>query len=293
MKPTLSGNYLLVVYRNFDEQDIILSRRFMVVDDKFVVTPTVKIATNAADRFIKQEVDFTVNIGDNRVPNPMLDIKATIIQNLRWDNAKMNLKPRFVNGRILDYDYEDNNLFTGGNEYRYFDIRSLRFLSFNVRRKYMEGNLKNVVLYNDATKINLPYLQTIDFNGKYVVDNRDGGVKGEIESDYAQVYFTFVSDKLEKDVYIFGEVTDWQIKEEFKLEWNEKFGQYEKSMLLKQAYYNYHYVTVNDDQSVNLQQTEGDFSATENDYHVMIYHKNQFMQYDELLGTAYINSNRR
>lgn len=157
----------------------------------------------------------------------------------------------------------------------------------------MEGNLKNVVLYNDATKINLPYLQTIDFNGKYVVDNRDGGVKGEIESDYAQVYFTFVSDKLEKDVYIFGEVTDWQIKEEFKLEWNEKFGQYEKSMLLKQAYYNYHYVTVNEDQSVNLQQTEGDFSATENDYHVMIYHKNQFMQYDELLGTAYINSNRR
>jgi hypothetical protein len=85
----------------------------------------------------------------------------------------------------------------------------------------------------------------------------------------------------------------YKIKEEFKLEWNEKFGQYEKSMLLKQAYYNYHYVTVNEDQSVNLQQTEGDFSATENDYHVMIYHKNQFMQYDELLGTAYINSNRR
>jgi hypothetical protein len=293
MKPTLSGNYLLVVYRNFDEQDIILSRRFMVVDDKFVINPSVKIATNAADRFIKQEVDFTVNIGENRVPNPMMDIKATIIQNLRWDNAKTNLKPRFVNGKILDYDYEDNNLFTGGNEFRYFDIRSLRFLSFNVRRKYMEGNLKNVVLYNDATKINLPYLQTIDFNGKYVVDNRDGGVKGDIESDYAQVYFTFVSDKLEKDVYIFGEVSDWQIKEEFKLEWNEKFGQYEKSMLLKQAYYNYHYVTVNDDQSVNLQQTEGDFSATENDYHIMIYHKNQFMQYDELLGTAYINSNRR
>jgi hypothetical protein len=50
---------------------------------------------------------------------------------------------------------------------------------------------------------------------------------------------------------------------------------------------------LNEDQSVNLQQTEGDFSATENDYHVMIYHKNQFMQYDELLGTAYINSNRR
>jgi hypothetical protein len=48
-----------------------------------------------------------------------------------------------------------------------------------------------------------------------------------------------------------------------------------------------------EDEYQRLKQTEGDFSATENDYHIMIYHKNQFMQYDELLGTAYINSNRR
>ncbi|MDP2176091.1 MAG: DUF5103 domain-containing protein [Bacteroidota bacterium] len=293
MKPILSGNYLLLVYRNFDESDIVLSRRFMVVDDKFVITPSVKIASNASDRFTSQEVDFTVNIGENRVPNPMMDIKTTIMQNLRWDNAIFDLKPRFINGKILDYNYESGNLFLGGNEFRFFDIRNLRFLSFNVRRKYMEENLKNAVLYNDATKMNLPYLQMIDFNGKIVVDNRDGGLKGEIESDYAKVHFTFISDKLEKDVYIFGEISDWQIKEEFKMEWNEKFLQYEKSMMLKQAYYNYYYVTPNDKGQAELKYTENNFSNTENDYHIMVYHKNQFMQYDELLGTVYANSMKK
>jgi hypothetical protein len=293
MKPRLSGNYLLKVYRNFDENDLILTRRFMVVDDKFVMSATASIATNPSSRFNSQEIDFSVNMGDNIVPNPMMDVKVTVLQNLRWDNAIMNLKPRFINGKILDYNYETGNLFLGGNEFRYFDIRSLRYLSFNVRRKYMEGNLKNAVLYPDATKINLPYLQTIDFNGKIVVDNRDNAIKGEIEGDYAACHFSFISDKLAKDVYLFGEMTDWQIKEEYKMEWNEKIGQYEKTLMLKQAYYNYYYVTPDQHNNADLQYTEGNHSNTENDYYVMVYNKNPFMQYDELLGTIHCNSMHR
>ncbi len=290
MKPKLSGNYIIKIYRNFDENDIILTRRFMVVDDKFIITPSAKIATNPNVRFTSQEIDFSVNIGDNSVPNPLIDVKATVMQNLRWDNAIFDLKPRFVNGKILDYNYETGNVFLGGNEFRYFDIRNLRFLSFNVRNKYMEGNLKHAVLYRDATRVSQTYLQTIDFNGKMVVDNRDNALKGEIESDYAAVHFSYVSDKLDKDVYVFGELSDWQMKDEFKMEWNEKSQEYEKTIMLKQAYYNYYFVTPDAKNAADLQQTEGNHSNTENDYHIMVYNKNQFMQYDELLGTIHCNS---
>lgn len=293
LKPKLSGNYIIKVYRNFDENDLILTRRFMVVDDKFVISPDPKIASNANIRFTSQEIDFSVNMGDNRIPNPMTDVKATIMQNLRWDNAIFDLKPRFINGKILDYNYETGNIFPGGNEFRYFDIRNLRFLSYNVRRKYDENNIKNAVLYADANRMGQTYTQTIDFNGKIVVDNRDGGVKGEIESDYAAVHFTLISDKLDKDVYIFGELTDWQIREEFKMEWNEKSGQYEKMLMLKQAYYNYYYVTPDAAGKADISYTEGSHSNTENDYHILIYNKNPFMQYDELLGTIHCNSMQR
>ncbi len=293
LKPKLSGNYIIKVYRNFDENDIILTRRFMVVDDKFIITPSAKIATNPNERFSSQELDFTVNIGDNSVPNPLIDVKATLMQNLRWDNAIFDLKPRFINGKILDYNYENGNVFLGGNEFRYFDIRNLRFLSFNVRTKYMEGNLKHAVLYRDATRVSQTYLQTIDFNGKMVVDNRDNAVKGEIESDYAAVHFSYVSDKLEKDVYVFGELSDWQMKDEFKMEWNEKSQEYEKTIMLKQAYYNYFFVTADTKNAADLKLTEGNHSNTENDYHVMVYNKNQFMQYDELLGTIHCNSTKK
>lgn len=293
MKPKLSGNYIIKIYRNFDESDIILTRRFMVVEDKFIITPSPKIASNASLRFNSQEIDFSVNMGDNNVPNPLIDVKATILQNLRWDNAIFDLKPRFVNGKILEYNYEEGNIFKGGNEFRFFDIRNLRFLSFNVRSKYVEGNLKHAVLYRDACRVSQSYLQTIDFNGKMVVDNRDGAVKGEIESDYAAVHFNYVADKLDKDIFIFGELTDWQIKDEFKLEWNEKSQEYEKQIMLKQAYYNYFYVTADKNNAADLQYTEGNYSNTENDYHILIYNKNQFMQYDELLATVSCNSMKK
>ena len=295
MKPKLSGNYILKVYRNFDENDIVLTHRFMVVDDKFIISGGANSATMPSLRNTTQEIDFAVDLGDNIVPNPLIDVKSTIMQNLRWDNAIFDLKPRFINGKKLDYNYEEGNLFPGGNEFRYFDIRSLRFLSFNVRRKYVEGNIKNVLLYSDNTKMNLPYLQTIDFNGKRVIDNRDGTLKGDIEGDYCSVHFTYISDKLDKDVYIFGELSDWEMRDEFKMEWNENFNQYEATVVLKQAYYNYYYVTPQKDNptKIDLTYTENNFSATENDYYIMTYNKNPFMQYDELLGTFHCNTRLR
>lgn len=295
MRPKISGNYILKVYRNYDENDVVLTHRFMVVDDKFIIAGLANSATMPSLRNTTQEIDFTVDLGDNIVPNPLIDVKTTIMQNLRWDNAVFDLKPRFINGKKLDYNYEEGNLFDGGNEFRYFDIRSLRYLSFNVRRKYIEGNIKNVLLYSDNCKMNLPYLQTIDFNGKRVVDNRDGSLKGAIEGDYCQVYFTYVSDKIDKDLYVFGELTDWEIKKEFKMEWNENFNQYEAIVKLKQAYYNYYIVTpkANDPTKVDLTYTEGNHSGTENDYYIMTYNKNPFMQYDELLGTFHCNTRVR
>jgi hypothetical protein len=138
MSPKFSGNYLLKVYRNFDENDLIITRRFFVLDIRATFTVDIHPATIAEARFSKQEIDFKVKIENYLVVNPYQDLKMVISQNNRWDNAIYNLKPRFIVGNEYDYNYEFENLFDGTNEYRFFDFRSLRFFSQNVNRKYFD-----------------------------------------------------------------------------------------------------------------------------------------------------------
>lgn len=291
IRPKYSGNYILKVYRNFDESDIVITWRFMVVDDKFVIDATARSATNVDKRFNSHEIDFSVNIGDYSIPNPFLDVNAVVVQNMRWDNAKFGLKPRFVNNKIYSFNYEIENVFLGGNEFRSFDIRSLRFLSQNVQKKYIQDNMKYVELYADRPRSAMGYLQFADFNGKSVFDNRDGN-NGETEGDYAWVKFILQSPtgKLDKDPYIFGEFTYWKVSDEFKMNYNEETKQYEKWVLLKQAYFNYIYVFKDDNGLTDNELIEGNYFQTENDYYIMVYHKNQFMRYDELLAVHFVNS---
>jgi hypothetical protein len=65
--------------------------------------------------------------------------------------------------------------------------------------------------------------------------------------------------------------------------------------LLKQGYYNYHYVTAipsadGEKMHASLDFTEGNHWETENAYHVLIYHREIGIRYDRLVGYKYFQS---
>ncbi|NNJ56156.1 MAG: DUF5103 domain-containing protein [Bacteroidia bacterium] len=291
MELTKSGNYILKIYKNFDEEDVVLTRRFMIVDNQTRIEGSVKSATNAEYRFSHQEVDFDVNYEGFAIPNPFLDVNVTILQNNSWNNAIYSLKPLFVNGNVLNFNYEDKNLFPGTNEFRFFDIRSLRFFSNQVVKKYVDS-VQNVVLSPDELRSHLNYVRWLDYNGKRDIINKDG-VNIVEDGDYAKVHFYLKSkDKSDLgDIYIYGELSDWQLKEEFKMKYWPDYEMYSGSALLKQSYYNYHYVMKDKDGNLEYSFTEGNHQETENDYTILVYHKNQFYGYDELIGVYNRNSN--
>ena len=92
------------------------------------------------------------------------------------------------------------------------------------------------------------------------------------------------------EVYVYGELTDWQLKDRFKMEYFPDYGMYGCSVLLKQSYYNYHFVIKDKDGNIDYTFTEGNHQETENDYIILIYHKNVFYGYDELIGMGLQNS---
>lgn len=292
MKPKVSGNYLLKVFRNFDDKDIVITRRFFVLDTKIGISGTVLPATRPDYRFNRQEVDFVANTKSYTVINPFEDTKVVIMQNYWQDNAITGLKPQFVNGSSLTYNYEEENVFGGINEFRFFDTRSLRFASINVQKKFFENGVYQTVLSADEPRAFKRHVNIIDFNGKRVIANKDGN-DGDIDGDYTWVYFTLTNPSPFPDsVYLMGGLTDWRIQEEFKMTYNPEIKAFQGKALLKQGFYDYIYVTKpkKEGELPETTFTEGNYMNTENDYYIFYYVRNQFLDYHELLGFQRLNS---
>jgi hypothetical protein len=293
MNITKSGNYILRIFKNFNEEEVVMTRRFMVIETKTVVTGSARPATSPSKRFSMQEIDFEVKHEKYVIQNPFQNIKATIIQNNNWETAIYNLPPLFTNNNELSFNYEDKNLMNGTNEFRFFDIRSLRFLSNNAAEKYQD-TLINVVLQPDEIRSHKTYYMAVDYNGKRVIQNTDGTNVVQ-DGDYAQVHFFLESEnKLNMgDVFLYGECTDWQIKDKYRMTYLPDKKAYYLRTKLKQSYYNYHYVVANETgpgAEIEYMYTEGNHGATENEYTILIYHYDLFYGYDKLVGMASINS---
>jgi hypothetical protein len=286
-----SGNYLLKVYRNFDEADVLLTRRFMVLENRTIVGASARPATDAEYRFRKQEVDFTVKHDDYIIPNPFIDVNAVIMQNNQWNNAIYGMKPQFSNNQTLNFNYEDINLFPGIHEFRFYDTRSLRSYSTNVVDKYNDS-LINVVLRPDEIRAHKSYVLWKDFNGKMVINNRDGS-EAAMDDDYVLTHFFLKSDqplKNDKPVYVFGEFSDWQLSPKYRMTYLEENGGYYLKVKVKQGYINYLFVQEDEENGFTTYLTEGNHAATENEYSILIYHRNQTLGYDELIGFSRVNS---
>ena len=283
MKPLLSGNYVFKIFNQ--KRETIMQKRFMVLDTQLSIEANVKRVTIVEDRNTKHEIDFTINHPNLLVANPFSDIKVHLKQNNKEDNAITNLSPLFVKNDELVYEYDEGNTFWGNNEFRHFDIKSLRYQSERIKDIAFDSTNYHVYLFNDYKRPFDRYSIEPDINGKFLIKSQEGW-KSSIESDYVYVHFTLPVEHISYgDLYVLGALTDWQLKEEFKLEYNAAKKQYEKAVLLKQGYYNYHYA-LNDTATkrVDVSFIEGTHYQTRNDYFIYVYYRAVGDRYDRLVG---------
>ena len=286
LKPMIAGNFLVKVYRNFDEEDLVLTRRMLVINVGVNIDGKATMAQTAQNRYTKQEINFSVNYKGYTMPNPFEDVKVVVMQNGRWDNSITGIKPMFIRDNVLDYNFSDQILFNGGNEFRYFDIRNLRAVSINVRGKTLD-TVYHVHLINDESRGSKQYVQYIDNDGKRVIANKDNGTSGELDGDYAFANFYLMSmDPVPQDVYVFGDFTDWKLLPEYKMRFNQNRGRYDLEVPLKQGRYEYFYVVKDENGKPSETTFEGSSSQAENEYLILVYHKNVKYKYDELIGAA-------
>lgn len=290
---TLSGNYIIVIYPAERPEEPVLTQRFMITEDVVSINVTTHRPMMTQDNNNSQQVDFTINKIGNSIIDPYRNIYAFILQNGRWDNAKKNLKPEFYSNNELKYNsLSDKNIFSGGNEFRYFDIKSLRYQTEYVRSIDYASPGFNVFLFPSESREFKPYFYNQDFNGKYYIAIQEGR-KFDTDADYVNVFFTLLSKQkiAGGDIYVSGALNNWTFNGTNRMTYNSEKGQYECTMLLKQGYYNYEYAFLRDGTTDGTASVfEGSHYETENDYLILEYYRNPQDRYDRLIGIGFANS---
>ena len=283
LKPLLSGNYKFKVYDL--NGDTLFNKRFMVLENKINIDLNIKKATLSSDRKIKHELDFTLNHQNINIVDPFSQIKVIVKQNNKEDNAITNLKPLYIRNNTLIYDYNEENTFFGNNEFRHVDIKSLRYYSERIKNIVYDSTNYKVDLFTESKRPYDNYSIEPDLNGKFYIKSQEAR-NSNIESEYVFVNFKLKSNFIDEgDIYIIGEFSNWEKNNEFKLEFNSINNTYDKSIYLKQGYYNYHYAI--DDTSLNyldVASIEGTHYQTRNSYQIYVYFNDTNNRYQKLIG---------
>jgi len=289
----VSGNYILKVYRGYDEDDLILTRKFIITENQIQIQPSVGLTQNAGQRMRLQQVNFNLVPGGFSISNPGMELKVLVLQNFRWDNARSFSQPQYMYPDKLEYMFDAGQDFMGGNEYRMFDTRTQMINSFGVAAiNQVENNVLEYTLALDQPRTNNIYTTNLDLNGMFYIANRDD-YKFPSEVDYAYVKFRLASKQpvTKGNVYVFGQLTDWRLQEPYRLMYNASTQQYEGSIMLKQGLYNYHYV-VGDPAKGTLEEVkfEGSHMETENTYSILVYYRPIGGRTDRLIAVRHINN---
>lgn len=278
----ISGNYRISVLN--DNDDVIFTRYFAVYEPLTTVGVSVHRSRDVNFFSLQQSVQFVVNHKGLMINNPQQEIYPVIYQNFDFNTAISGLQPQFIKPDQLWYKYDKETAFWGGNEFLYFDNKDILNQNMTVAQVLSGKNLYETILFQDLPRKYDPYTYYPDANGNFVVRNIKGD-DADSEADYSYVNFTLkYPEQLDKKIYVYGKFNDNQLTDENLMKFDEKSQSYVAKIKLKQGFYNYNYILLNPDNTIDTTVVNGSFDQTENDYQVLIYYSKFGSKYDRLIG---------
>jgi hypothetical protein len=291
--PVKSGNYLIKVFLDGDTAKVAFTKRLLVVDNRSTIAARITQPFSPQYFRTHQRLEFNVNINGLNAFSAPQQIKVVVLQNYRWDNAVTEVAPTFVRGNSLDYSTENNLIFPAGKEWRWLDLRDFHLQTDRVRTAEYKKNSTTIYVKSDRERFTDRYIYYRDINGLYTVETTQS-VNPFWQSDYATVHFSFSPpDSIpyrDKDVYLFGQLTNYAFTDSTKMQFNGEKGIYETDLFLKQGYYSYTYVLADKNNFANRVEVDGNYFEAENVYTILVYYKSFNGRSDELIGAATIGS---
>jgi hypothetical protein len=286
----VSGNYMIKILN--EDREVVFSRKLMIYENLVTVPMQIKRPRTLNDVNFKQNLDFSIKSPNLLFQSPLQNVKVLLLQNGKLNEAITNIKPMFTIGNDLIYKYDTETQFWGGNEFLYFENKIIRASTNFIARVDASNGVYNTHLYTNEARTNKSYTYNPDANGNFVPLNANAG-NNAIEADYSWVFFTLSAPSFyeKKNIYINGMFNNYALSDEFKMDYNQEKGMYEKAIMIKQGFTNYQYVVADGNKKIDYENAiDGNFWQTENNYFAIIYYRENNQRYDRIIGKGVANS---
>ncbi|ENI5460471.1 DUF5103 domain-containing protein [Flavobacterium psychrophilum] len=287
---TKSGNYLVSIFSS--NKEIIFTKKIIIYEELVDVPMQVKRARNVTDNKYKHNLEFSIKSNSILFQNPVQNVKIILLQNGKWDNAIVNIKPQYTIGNDLIFKYDKETQFFAGNEYLYFDNKEIRVATNTIAKVNSNTGLYNSHLYTDSARKYKSYSYYPDINGNFKIRNLTAQ-NNDIEADYSWIYFTLfaINAPASTNIYITGMFNNNTISPENKMDYNTNKGVFEKAILIKQGFTNYNYTVLDSQNNISDKDPiDGNFYETENQYTAIVYYRQNGELYDRVIGKGNANS---
>ncbi|MCB6044401.1 DUF5103 domain-containing protein, partial [Flavobacterium psychrophilum] len=287
---TKSGNYLVSIFSS--NKEIIFTKKIIIYEELVDVPMQVKRARNVTDNKYKHNLEFSIKSNSILFQNPVQNVKIILLQNGKWDNAIVNIKPQYTIGNDLIFKYDKETQFFAGNEYLYFDNKEIRVATNTIAKVNSNTGLYNSHLYTDSARKYKSYSYYPDINGNFKIRNLTAQ-NNDIEADYSWIYFTLfaINAPASTNIYITGMFNNNTISPENKMDYNTNKGVFEKAILIKQGFTNYNYTILDPQNNISDKDPiDGNFYETENQYTAIVYYRQNGELYDRVIGKGNANS---
>lgn len=292
MRPLVSGNYLLRVYREEDPDSPVLQARFCISENAVTVIGEASSLTDRGNNDIWQQLSFNIETGQYRINDPYGEIIVRIEQNGIDVTDSRPIKPQRVEQKRLVYEHNPSLIFPAGNEFRRFETVRTDYAGMHVAENKYEGDGYTVTLFPDSERATKPYTYDRTQFGRFKVDEYSA-TDPDLGADYVQTVFTLDFPHVTNgDILLDGEFVRSLPYEDRVMNFDPETGMYSKTLLLKQGSYNYRYAGILAGKGSGLVPAlvEGDHFETRNEYVVKVYQRLPGSRYDKLIGFATITN---
>lgn len=243
----LSGNYIVRVTEQGDEQAVLFERAFFIseqegrIDLRFDRVPVAGVNGLAVQPLVRMRPPRDL---EGRV----FDFTACFVRDGRFSRTRCADRPQLMDQPTLQFELDQDQSFApGGGDYR-LDLRALR-TSRQIEAIDRAPVPFHVRLAPDLARFPDPGTD-VRLNGQPVTSRVRDVPSPETNGEYVQATFQFVPPEEEPvngEIALVGSFNNWSANEQApRLTWDASRGRYVGEAQLKQGEYEYRYVRAGD-----------------------------------------------